>query len=76
MVEANYRSLSAARPRSLPRRRPAPRVPITLFYSGEPNHCPCCGGSHWHVGRVSAECVRCGMALVLHTPQQPEGSLS
>lgn len=28
-------------------------------------YCPGCGKGHWHVGRVSAECVGCGTALPL-----------
>ena len=27
------------------------------------NHCPGCGRTHWHIGRVSAECGFCGTAL-------------
>lgn len=29
------------------------------------NHCPACGKSHWHVGRLSAECCFCACALPL-----------
>jgi hypothetical protein len=29
------------------------------------NRCPGCGRSHWHVGRVSAECAFCATALPL-----------
>jgi hypothetical protein len=29
------------------------------------NHCPGCGGSHWLVGRVSAQCAFCGTAIML-----------
>lgn len=28
-------------------------------------HCPGCGRSHWHVGRVTAECAFCATALPL-----------
>ncbi len=39
------------------------------------NRCPCCGKSHWHVGRFSAECAHCETALPLATvssqPMQP-----
>ena len=34
-----------------------------LYHKGEPNHCPGCGGTHWLVGRTSAECARCDTAL-------------
>jgi hypothetical protein len=29
------------------------------------NHCPRCGRSHWHVGRITAECAFCSTALPL-----------
>ena len=35
------------------------------YRSGEVNYCPGCGRSHWHVGRISAECGFCGTALAL-----------
>ena len=34
-----------------------------VYRQGQVNHCPGCGRSHWHVGRVSAECAFCGTAL-------------
>lgn len=36
-----------------------------LFHAEAVNHCPGCGGTHWYVGRVTAECGRCGTALPL-----------
>jgi hypothetical protein len=36
-----------------------------LFRDGEVNHCPGCNGTNWYVGRVTAECGRCGTALPL-----------
>jgi hypothetical protein len=36
-----------------------------LFRDGEINHCPGCNGTNWYVGRVTAECGRCGTALPL-----------
>ena len=36
-----------------------------LYHKGEVNHCPGCGGTHWLVGRGSAECARCDTALPL-----------
>lgn len=36
-----------------------------LYHSGETNHCPGCGRSHWIVGRISAECAFCSTALPL-----------
>lgn len=36
-----------------------------LYHTGEPNRCPGCGGQHWHVGRMSAECATCSTAIPL-----------
>jgi hypothetical protein len=36
-----------------------------LFWRDAVNHCPGCGHSQWHVGRVTAECGYCGTALSL-----------
>ena len=36
-----------------------------VYRPGVSNHCPGCGRSHWHVGRVSAECGFCATALPL-----------
>lgn len=38
---------------------------VQLYHKGESNHCPGCGGTHWLVGRSSAECARCDTALPL-----------
>lgn len=35
------------------------------YREGETNHCPGCGRTHWHIGRVSAECAFCSTALPL-----------
>ncbi|WP_086733771.1 hypothetical protein [Erythrobacter colymbi] len=49
--------------------RPAPQ----LYWPGETNRCPCCGGRAWHVGRVTAECAACDHALPLaHAPEGGE----
>lgn len=29
------------------------------------NYCPGCGRTHWHIGRLTAECAFCGTALPL-----------
>ncbi|WP_156442240.1 MULTISPECIES: hypothetical protein [unclassified Sphingomonas] len=42
---------------------PATRGYAPLYHGAAP--CPACGGTHWHVGRHSAECARCGTALPL-----------
>lgn len=36
-----------------------------LYRPNEPNRCPACGGQHWHVGRMMAECAFCDTALPL-----------
>lgn len=48
----------------------AQRGAVTLFYPGEPNHCPRCHGTAWHVGRITAECARCGTPLPLFHPTE------
>lgn len=45
-------------------RHPAATAGFVLTYRpGYTNFCPGCGQSHWHVGRVTAECARCMTAL-------------
>jgi hypothetical protein len=40
-----------------------------IFYRPEgSNICPGCGRGHWYVGRSSAECAFCGVALPLTDP--------
>ncbi len=36
-----------------------------LFRADQVNHCPGCNGTNWYIGRVTAECGRCGTALPL-----------
>jgi hypothetical protein len=35
------------------------------YREGEKNYCPGCAGTHWILGRASAECPRCETALPL-----------
>jgi hypothetical protein len=43
-----------------------PRTGYRVAYrENEANRCPGCGGSHWTIGRVTAECAYCGTALPL-----------
>ena len=42
---------------------PARRGYHAVYRQNEVNHCPGCGRSQWHVGRVSAECGFCSTAL-------------
>ena len=44
---------------------PARRGYHVAYREGEANRCPGCGRSHWHVGRLTAECAFCGTALPL-----------
>jgi len=34
-----------------------------VYRPGVSNHCPGCGRSQWYLGRSSAECAFCGVAL-------------
>jgi hypothetical protein len=36
-----------------------------VYREHEVNHCPGCGRTHWHIGRLSAECAFCSTALPL-----------
>lgn len=45
--------------------QPPARAFVALYHSDTVNHCPGCGGTHWHVGRMSAECAMCETALPL-----------
>ena len=46
------------------RERPS-RGYILVYREGEVNRCPGCGRSHWHIGRISAECAFCATAIPL-----------
>lgn len=35
------------------------------YHPGLVNHCPGCAGTHWLVGRTTAQCPRCDTALPL-----------
>lgn len=50
---------------------PVQRAFVILYRPAEVNHCPGCGGTHWWVGRASAECHRCQTALPLMSPLTP-----
>lgn len=39
--------------------------PLVAYREGSTNHCPGCRRSHWHVGRITAECAFCATALPL-----------
>ncbi|MGE0179146.1 MAG: hypothetical protein AB7O91_04930 [Sphingomonas sp.] len=44
---------------------PAIRGYHVAYREDQVNHCPGCGRSHWHIGRISVECGFCGTALPL-----------
>lgn len=44
---------------------PAARGYHAIYREHAINHCPGCGRTHWHVGRVTAECAFCATALPL-----------
>lgn len=56
-------------------RRIAQRGFMPLYHEGTVNHCPGCGGTGWHIGRMSAECATCETAIPLANvsaqPMQP-----
>ncbi|OQW45022.1 MAG: hypothetical protein A4S16_02490 [Proteobacteria bacterium SG_bin6] len=43
------------------------------FRAEEINRCPGCGGNHWYVGRITAECAFCGSALPIAVTGAREG---
>lgn len=51
---------------------PARRGYVIAYRQGQVNHCPGCGRSQWHVGRLSAECAYCCTALPLG-PEEAHG---
>ncbi|MFV0642941.1 MAG: hypothetical protein ACK5NN_00320 [Sphingomonadaceae bacterium] len=52
---------------AMPRRGPVAPAILLAWRAGEDTYCPQCGRQHWHVGRVTAECGFCGMALsIIH----------
>jgi PilZ domain len=43
-----------------------------VYRANESNHCPGCGRSHWHIGRITAECGFCGTAVPLAETSRQE----
>ncbi len=54
---------------------PALRGRHAVYRPHEVNHCPGCGRSHWHIGRVTAECAFCATALPLATEGRGSGTV-
>ncbi|HPU15640.1 MAG TPA: hypothetical protein PK808_06130 [Polymorphobacter sp.] len=52
--------------------RPVPAVPAgaPMYRSGQ--CCRVCGGTHFHIGRVTAECAHCSSVAMLGRPQVPQ----
>ena len=44
---------------------PGRRGYYVMYREHEVNHCPGCGRTHWHIGRILAECAFCATALPL-----------
>lgn len=51
---------------------PALRGYHAVYREHEVNHCPGCGRTHWHIGRMSAECAFCATALPLALASQQD----
>lgn len=49
---------------------PAQRGFHAVYRVNEINHCPGCGRTHWHIGRVTAECAFCRTALPLEASRR------
>lgn len=47
------------------------RAPVFLFRHGASNRCPWCSGTHWDVGRETAECVGCQMPFGIEREDPP-----
>jgi hypothetical protein len=50
---------------------PAQRGYHVVYRPDQVNHCPGCGGRQWFIGRVSAECAYCAIAIPLATASLP-----
>lgn len=52
----------------------AAKLPLTgyrpLYHGDAAEHCPGCHGTHWIIGRSTAECARCAAALPLAKPSE------
>ena len=55
----------ASRIEQINRYDPRARGYHVVYRPNEANHCPGCGGSHWMIGRLMAECAFCSTALPL-----------
>lgn len=60
----------AARALPLPVRPLQPLPTGLLYYPGV--RCPACGGRHFAIGRITAECAACEAALILSNPKDED----
>ena len=49
---------------------------VVLYRRQSGAECPGCGGSNWTIGRTTAECAFCDLALPLAEPVNPETCLT
>jgi hypothetical protein len=47
-----------------------------MYRMNETNYCPGCGRSHWHMGRLSAECAFCGSVLPYEDAQRTSNAIT
>ena len=50
---------------------PSPIASGMLWYRGV--RCPGCFGTHFHIGRVTAECAHCGAPLIIASADRSVG---
>jgi len=48
---------------------PVHKSPRPTWNAADSNRCLGCGGSHWYVGAITAECAFCATALPLGMPR-------
>ncbi len=72
-VQARDYSANTTSPVGMGFAHPETRGYHVMYRAGGQNICPGCGGSSWHVGRVTAECGHCLTALPIQQQQGCEG---
>jgi hypothetical protein len=56
--------------------KPGQRGYHIVYREHQANHCPGCGHTHWHIGRMMAECAFCATALPLESSSLVAGGQS
>lgn len=64
---SNTHTVSGDRNEERPMFQPSMRGYHAVYREHETNHCPGCGRTHWHIGRMTAECAFCSTALPLQS---------